>query len=220
MTTMNHVAGARVSRPRQGHHARHVHPRTGLRPLRLLASVGRGLTTTVLVLTVGAFLFLGVGPHLFSYRTSTMLTASMSPGINPGDVVVTVPQPAKDVAVGDVISYHIPLEDRRVETHRVVEVTKDAAGRLAVVTKGDANPDKDPWVATLEGDTVYEVKAVIPHLGSAIRALRAPAVQGLALWGSLGAMVVVGLWSIWRKEPEKSTEVGAEAGVPDEGSGA
>jgi signal peptidase len=153
-----------------------------------------------LVVTVAAFLFLAVGPHLLGYRTATMLTGSMAPGINPGDVVVTVQKPAREVAVGDVISYHIPVEDRRVETHRVVEVTTDAAGRRAIVTKGDANNGVDPWVATLEGDTVHEVRAVVPHLGSAIRALREPLAQGVFFWGALGAAVVLGLWRIWRSD--------------------
>jgi signal peptidase len=218
MTTVNQFVGTPPARSPKPLHAgqragQRAGMRAGMRPLRLLAGLGRALVSTVLVLTTGAFVFLGVGPHVFGYRTSTMLTGSMSPGINPGDVVVTVPQPAKDIAVGDVISYHIPLEDHRVETHRVIEVTRDPAGRLAVVTKGDANTDKDPWVATLEGDTVYEVKAVIPHLGSAIRALRTPAVQGFALWGSLGAMVVIGLLTIWRKDPEN----GAGTSAPGEG---
>ena len=54
------------------------------------------------------------------------------------------------------------MQDHRVETHRVITVTQDANGRLAVVTKGDANDGADPWVATLEGDTVWQTQAVIP----------------------------------------------------------
>ncbi len=50
------------------------------------------ITATVLPSTAAAaFLLLAIGPHVFGYRTATMLTVSMSPGINPGDVVVTVP---------------------------------------------------------------------------------------------------------------------------------
>ncbi len=154
-------------------------------------------STAILVLATAGFLLLAVGPHVFGYRTATMLTGSMSPLINPGDVVVTVPKAANEVAVGDIISYHIPVEDHRVETHRVVEVTQDVNGRLAVVTKGDANNGKDPWVATLEDDTVWQTQAVIPHLGSVIQALRGPLVQGFVFWGALGAVVLLGMRQIW-----------------------
>jgi signal peptidase len=160
--------------------------------------VGSLLSSLALAMTLAAFAFLAVGPHVLGYRTATMLTASMAPVIDPGDVVVTVPRPAGAVAVGDVISYHIPVEDHRVETHRVVKVTRDAAGRLAVVTKGDANNGADPWVATLEGATVYEVRTVVPHLGTVIRALRTPVVQGGLFWAALGGTVLIGLWRIWR----------------------
>ncbi len=34
------------------------------------------------------FLFLAIGPHLFPYQTMTMLTGSMVPTINPGDIAV------------------------------------------------------------------------------------------------------------------------------------
>ena len=142
-----------------------------------------------------------------------MLTGSMSPGINPGDVVVSVPKPADQVAVGDVISYHIPVQDHRVETHRVINVTHDADGRLAVVTKGDANNGADPWVATLDGDTVWQTKAVVPHVGSWIRALRTPLVQGGVFWGALGAFVLIALWRIWGPaRDEDGGEDGTENG--------
>ena len=81
------------------------------------------LSTGLVALAAIAFLLLAIGPHVFGYRTATMLTGSMSPGINPGDVVVSVPKPADQVAVGDIISYHIPVQDHRVETHRVIKVT-------------------------------------------------------------------------------------------------
>ena len=90
----------------------------------MLGWTGRVLVSLLLVGSALVFLVLAVGPHVLGYRTATMLTGSMAPGIVPGDVVVTVPRPASEVAVGDVISYRIPIEDHRVETHRVIEVTR------------------------------------------------------------------------------------------------
>jgi signal peptidase I len=165
---------------------------------RLLAAVTNGL----LLLCVLVFLAIAVGPHLFGYRTATMLTGSMEPGIMPGDVVVTVPVPADEVEVGDVISYHIPVEDHRVETHRITEVVHHRDGTIAIRTKGDNNDNVDPWTATLQGDTVWEMKAVVPKLGAAIRLLRAPAVQHGIFWVALGRLLLLGLSTIWGKDPE------------------
>ncbi|WP_441412993.1 hypothetical protein [Arthrobacter sp. 2MCAF14] len=58
-------------------------------------------TSTVMVAAIATLLFLAVGPRILGYQTSTMLAGSMSPLINPGDVVVTVPVPVKDLKVGD-----------------------------------------------------------------------------------------------------------------------
>jgi signal peptidase len=164
---------------------------------RLMRRAAAVLSSLVLGTAVLAFLGLAVGPHVFGYRTVTMLTGSMAPMINPGDVVITVPKPADQVAVEDVLTYAIPVGDRRVETHRVIEVGRDAAGRTTIVTKGDANAGADPWTATVEGDTVWETKAVVPWVGSVIRALREPTVHAVLLWGSAGALALLGLWQIW-----------------------
>lgn len=170
------------------------------RTIPVLRRIGRIVVSLLLVGSALVFLLLAVGPHVLGYRTATMLTGSMAPGIMPGDVVVTVPSPASEVAVGDVISYRIPIEDQRVETHRVTEVTRGPDGRVSVQTKGDANENIDPWVATIEGDTVWQVKGVVPGLGTAIRALRSPIVQDGVLWIALAGSVGLGFSTIWSGE--------------------
>jgi len=144
-----------------------------------------------------AFLGLAVGPHVFGYRTATMLTGSMSPGIDPGDMVVTAPKPTSDLKIGDVISYQIPVEDHRVETHRVTRITTRADGLIQIQTKGDANEGVDPWTAVLSSDTVFEVKTVIPKAGSVIRVLSAPVIRHGILWLGVGGVLLLGLRSIW-----------------------
>lgn len=199
-TAPRHTGKQRPSRP----------PRSSR--LRRLGSLA---TTMMLVLAVVAFLTLALGPHVFGYRTATMLTGSMSPQINPGDVIVSVPKPAEDVRVGDVITYHIPVEDHRVETHRVVKVSNGEDGSIAVRTKGDANEGVDPWTATLEGDTVWELQGVVPYAGSVIRALRAPLIQGFAFWGALGGFVLLALVRIWRRSEDDGPDPTAEAEVDE-----
>jgi len=169
--------------------------------------IGHWAANGVLLVCVLAFFGIALGPHLFGYRTATMLTGSMEPGIMPGDVVVTVPKPTSELKVGDVISYQIPIEDHRVETHRVTKIVRGKDGSTTIVTKGDNNPNVDPWTATLSDDTVWEARAVVPKLGTAIRVLRTPAVRHGVFWFAFGGLILLGLTLIWGKE-----EQGAEGG--------
>jgi hypothetical protein len=97
-----------------------------------------------------------------------------------------------------VITYHKPIEDHSLVAHRVVSVETAANGTVTVQTKGDANEAIDPWTATLEGDTAYEVRAVIPELGHLIQALRAPVVTQVLLYGAPTLLVGWLLLTIWR----------------------
>lgn len=157
--------------------------------------------TTVLIVAVAALVFLGIAPRLLGYQTTTMLTGSMAPMINPGDVVVTTPVPVADIQVGDVITYNIPVEDKRNVTHRVAEIVTDSEGRMAVRTMGDANPGKDYWTAVLGGPNVDRHAFTIPHLGTAIRGLREPLAQNTLRYG-VPLLAIWMLLDIWRKKPE------------------
>uniref|UniRef100_UPI0039EDFFA4 signal peptidase I n=1 Tax=Sinomonas sp. G460-2 TaxID=3393464 RepID=UPI0039EDFFA4 len=173
----------------------------------------------VLAVAAAAFLFLGVGPRFLSYQTSTMLTGSMAPLINPGDVVVSVKTPTSALKAGDIITYQIPVQDQRVETHRIVSVTRNSAGATIITTKGDANNGSDPWTAVITDSTVYTEAAVIPCLGDVIRTLRSPIVRSILLFGAPTILVTLLLVSIWRRPaaaavagPEHAEAEGGNAG--------
>ncbi|MGO4235794.1 signal peptidase I [Pseudarthrobacter sp. YAF2] len=186
-------------------------PRSSGRATRFLRRSVSALTTTLLVLAVAAFLAMAIGPRILGYQTSTMLTGSMAPLINPGDVVVTQPVPVSDIKVGDVITYAIPVEDHRIETHRVTEITTNPDGTTAVQTKGDANNGLDPWVATIQGSMVDRHVVTIPFIGKAIRALRQPIVMNILMYGAPGVLVIGLLANIWRKSPEDTPAAGSDA---------
>jgi signal peptidase len=157
-------------------------------------------------LAIVAFLGLAVGPHVFGYRTMTMLTASMAPEIEPGDITVVTPIAVSDVTEGMVITYHIPVDDRRVVTHRVVSVEQGPADTITVQTKGDANEAIDPWTATLQGDTAYELRAVIPEAGRLVQLLRSPLIAPVLLYGAPTLLVGWLLLAIWRPTREKEDQ--------------
>ena len=190
-----------------------------LRRARPKKPVGKALVNAVLRLVLAAaaavFLFLAVGPRFLGYETSTMLTGSMAPLINPGDVVVSVKTPASALKVGDIITYRIPVEDQRVETHRIVEVTHNASGATIIRTQGDANNGPDPWTAVITDDTVYTTAAVVPYLGDAIRALRSPPVHYALLFGAPALLVAILLGSIWRRPGQPSAGQAEETGRGD-----
>jgi signal peptidase I len=163
--------------------------------------LGRGtpwLVRGILGLAIVAFAVLAVGPHVFGYRTMTMLTSSMAPQIEPGDITIVTPITVSAVTEGMVISYHIPVGDHSVVTHRVVSVESGPAGTVSVQTKGDANEAVDPWTAQLQGDTAYQVRAVIPQAGHLIQALRNPTIAPVLLYGAPTLLVGWLLLSIWR----------------------
>ncbi len=134
-----------------------------------------------------------------------MLTGSMAPLINHVDVVVTVPVPVGQVGVGDIITYHVPIGQQQVETHRVIDVSRDGHGTTTVRTKGDANNSADPWTATLAGSTVYRHTLTVPYLGTAIRLLRNPIVLKVLMYGAPALLLAGALTSLWKKSPGTQT---------------
>lgn len=194
-----------IAFPRGGREGTPRHRGDVRRPRRSAADrVVSAVLTLALLAGAVAFLALGIGPRVLGYRTATMLTGSMTGTIDAGDVIVSVPKPADEVEVGDILTFHAPVPDQHVETHRVIEVGQAADGRTTIRTQGDANAEPDPWRATIQGDTVWETVRVIPGIGNAIRALRAPVVRHGVLWVALGALVVLGSSLIWRHHDEET----------------
>ena len=77
---------------------------------------------------------------------SPILTGSMRPYANPGDMFITKSFKASDLKVGDIISVHSQATGV-FYAHRIVKITSQS-GLLRIVTKGDANglPEVDPFM--------------------------------------------------------------------------
>lgn len=154
----------------------------------------RGLGVGMVILAVAAFALLAIGPRTGRYRTFTVLTESMRPSFSAGSIVLVVPTPIEEIVVGDVLTYHVPVEDHRVITHRVVDVLEPGVVR----TKGDANDVVDPWVAKLQGDVAWKVRAGVPAAGFVLNLLRQPVAQAFATLLPTSIVLVMGLRRIWR----------------------
>ena len=157
---------------------------------------------SVLVLAV-----LGLGPHTGRYQVVTILSGSMGATAPAGAVAFSTPVPTGAVRVGDVITYAIPVEDRRIVTHRVVEVVETGDSPV-VRTKGDANEAVDPWLARLDPGVAWKVRFSVPWLGHAVSFLRRPPVQ-LVLVRTIPFLVAIlwlrEIWG-WSARPARRTQ--------------
>lgn len=92
-----------------------------------------------------------------------VLSGSMSPSINAGDVVVTQEQPSSNIITGNIITFQESGNQDKLITHRVVNISKKN-NTLFFQTKGDANQDTDQRLVS-ENELVGKVIFTIPYLG-------------------------------------------------------
>lgn len=99
---------------------------------------------------------------LFSYRMFTVVSGSMKPEYDIGDVLISKEVDANKIKKGDVVSYlgKSGTFNGKVVTHRVEKIEKDVDGRLVFHTKGLANLVEDPVVYEdqIYGVVVHEAK--------------------------------------------------------------
>lgn len=83
-------------------------------------------------------------PDVGGYSPMVVLSDSMFPYIEAGDLIICKQADPETVKVGDVISFFDPASSGdSVVTHRVVEIQTQDDGTLAWITRGDANNADD-----------------------------------------------------------------------------
>jgi signal peptidase len=152
-------------------------------------------TLSYLVLLLSAMLLVGVvvaGANGMRIRVEQ--TGSMSPALEPGDMVLVRQVPVADIRAGDVIG----VRDSRgkVIVHRVKTI-ETRPTTLRVSTQGDANPTGETWLIA-RTDQVALVKGSVPHLGSVIDAAKAPYAAIVVLLAGL-LLAAGALRSIWSR---------------------
>jgi signal peptidase I len=151
----------------------------------------------LLGVVVAGALGLIVVPKLNHARPLTVLSGSMVPTFDPGDVVVVRDTDAERLQVGDVITFQPFPDDPRLTTHRVEEVRYGVDG-VSYVTKGDNNGavDLEPVTPAQVKGEVWYVVPYVGHLsvwmsGGVLGNLVDLVAVGLLLYG--GGHLVVGL---------------------------
>lgn len=139
-----------------------------MRSTTKLAKLGIGMVGNLLLLAVLLASVAFIVPSLFHYQRYVIMGGSMTGTYNIGSVVFEKTTPVQDLKVGDVITYLPPAASGvpNLVTHRIVKIRKDATtGAYVFRTKGDNNPQRDPWKFQLSGAVQPKVQFGVPYVG-------------------------------------------------------
>jgi len=126
---------------------------------------------------------------LASYQLMVVLSGSMSPEFNAGDVVVVDAKKKTQYNKGEVITFKDPQDQKKVVTHRIAEVLQNG-DQISYRTKGDANntADSKPVPAA---NIIGQQKWHIPYLGRVVEFAKTK--QGIVLLVVIpGILIIVG----------------------------
>jgi signal peptidase len=142
------------------------------------------------VTAIVAFLVLPplVGRHCFA-----ILSGSMTPTLDIGDLVIEHPVHPVEIRVGDIVTFRDPDNAKRLLTHRVVRYDVNPS-QVDVVTRGDANTTVERWTIPASG-SVGVVEFRVPKAGFLL-------MHGGGRAGRLTIVlipaVLLGLYELWR----------------------
>ncbi len=110
--------------------------------------------------------------NVAGYSLMSILTDSMEPNYNVGDIVIVKVTDAKELKVKDVITYYTtdPTLEGKPVTHRINNIYEHL-GELRFETKGDNNPGVDSYLVA-EDSIIGRVEYRIPGIGRAINFLQ------------------------------------------------
>ncbi|EOD01703.1 signal peptidase I [Caldisalinibacter kiritimatiensis] len=109
-------------------------------------------------------------PSILGYKPMSVLTGSMRPVLEPGDMIVAKEIDPTKIKVGDVITYKV--SESTLVTHRVIEIIKKD-NKIMFKTQGDANNVEDSKLVST--DQVVGVLAFnIPKGGYIANFIRSP----------------------------------------------
>jgi signal peptidase len=148
----------------------------------VVATLARGVVVTLLGLALWA-----AAPAVIGWQPTTVMTGSMEPRLTPGDVVVARPVTGDDVRMGKILLADDPDRPGHLRMHRYV----DDGPHRTLVTKGDANPQRDS--TPLQRPAVHGIAFLrVPWVGVPIVWIRT------GQWGPVGALAlaVVGLLAL------------------------
>ena len=107
-------------------------------------------------------------PGLAGYKFMYVLTGSMTPAIEAGDMIVTKTVETQDLKEGDIITFR--TMGNTLVTHRIIGMKEDGS----FVTKGDANNVEDIDLKANEENIVGKYIFKIPKGGYIVKFIQSP----------------------------------------------
>lgn len=166
-----------------------------------LKKVWNIISTTIVVIFVLCAVFL-MGSRLLGYQVFNVITGSMAPTYNEGDLIYVKKVNMSDIKVGTPITF-VLNEDLVVATHRVVRID---AENQHFYTKGDANEIEDRNPVHFK-NVIGVPKFSIPLLGYVSDFIQNP--PGMHITIGVGAVLIVAVFlpdMLGKKKPNKEGE--------------
>lgn len=171
-----------------------------IRALRITANALLWVLAVVGVLGAGIWLAHAAG----WIQPLVVVSGSMSPGIETGDLIFSTPVRADEVSVGQVVTM-LSQQTGKYVTHRITSVTQ-SGGQVDITMRGDANRVDDPEVyQRAAADTVWKPWFTIPGGGFFVANLARPAVLIPAVVGVL-ALIVLPMIPMSREREDTENE--------------
>lgn len=174
-----------------------------------LKIVGNILFYGILVLAlVSAFLFASStdeNKSIFGYRFYEVLSGSMRPTIDVGELVIVKMCEPGDIEVGDIVTKSVNEDGSLTLTHRVIEKYSDAeTGKTMLITQGDNNMSADEAMPAEEAIGTMEIH--IPYLGYAVGFLKENVIFVVVLLIAL-VILITALRMIFGKKAQVTPEM-------------
>jgi signal peptidase len=139
-------------------------------------------------------------PFAFDARPLTVLSGSMGPALDTGDVAVVERISPLDAAPGDIVTFRDPNRPDVLMTHRVRRLAA-RGGSVRFITRGDANNVSERWEVSADGD-ISRVVYRVPELGHALMFLRGHDLFAILFGSALAALLALELATIWRSHDD------------------
>jgi signal peptidase len=185
-------------------------------PWRIIKGIISTFAGVILAVVAVLVIVVAVSTHLSSngqlgiagHPVMSVLSGSMAPVINTGDLVVdnrlTAAQ-AASLHKGQIISFRAAPHSSTIFTHRIADVVPLPGGGVGYVTKGDANDSRDGPVSP-STNVVGLYQSKIPAGGFILNALHRPLVIGLLIASPLLWLLSEPLWKWAREEGAAGAE--------------
>ena len=137
-----------------------------MKTFKFVISVIKFILTTLIIIIIGVILiqrFSNNNMSLGGYRIFTVVTESMVPKYQVGDVILIKEEEKSKIQIGDDVTYmgKVGSYADKIITHQVINIENGKDGLLKFHTKGIANEDEDPLVSEEQIYGVVQAKLQI-----------------------------------------------------------